>query len=362
MLRAKAFLALLLIVCTLLPACQQQQQKQLSGELISEDMMVPEKPTYTTYTVEKQSLSNFMSSTAYIDFLETDLSWNEANTYYKQICVKTGDFVSKGDWLMIFRSEKSQLEIDALKLEMEQLKMEIAEAVNKKLLAIEEAKKEALQLSGRQLEIAQLEIQKKQIDYDKYDYEKGLELKELQDELDELLQIQDGNYGLVAPFDGMIASVVNADLDTKVPTSKVLVTMRSMEEYYMTTQYDSKYRYNMEISMDINGSTYTGTIVTCPNILPSTVSDNTVYIDVNATLDTSRLGRRASFLAYYERMQDVPVVEGTFISLDDNGHYVNVLENGKVHKRYITLGPSNRKSYWVLAGVSEGQVLVKTKG
>lgn len=361
MLRAKAFLALLLIVCTLLPACQQQQQKQLSGELISEDMMVPDEPTYTTYTVEKQSLSNFMSATAHIDFLETDLSWNEANTYYKQICVKAGDFVSKGDLLMIFRSEKSQLEIDALKLEMEQLKMEIAEAVNKKLLAIEEAKKEALQLSGRQLEIAQLEIQKKQIDYDKYDYEKGLQLKKLQDELD-ALQVQDGNYGLAAPMDGMISFVVNADLDTKVPTSKVLVTMRSMEEYYMTTPYDSKYRYNMEISMDIAGGTYNGTIVTCPNILPSTVSDNTVYIAVNATLDISRLSRRASFLAYYERMQDVPVVEGTFIGNDDNGHYVNVLEDGKVHKRYITLGPSNRKSYWVLSGVSEGQVLVKTKG
>ena len=362
MCKAKVWIALLLICCmTVLPACSQTVVTEKKDSLIAPELIVPEKPKYTTKTVIADTLSSFLSEKAYMRASELELSWSDANSYYQKVWVTKGQAVKKGDWLITFSKQRSQAETDALKLELDQLQRDVAEEKQRQQYAIEDATTAAVDLSGREKTIAQLEIKKLQISYEQYTYEKDLEIKELKDRL----AAAEGTgelYGLQAPFDGTISYIIAAQIGAKAKTATKLVTVRSSEEPQLWANYQTGLRYNLELVLDVAGKAYDAKIVSSPNILPASASSNQVIIAMETKIEMNPSTFRSTYMIYHERLHEVPVVDGTFVFSDEGGNFVRILKNDEVHKRYVILGPSNRKAYWILEGVSVGDVLVKTKG
>ena len=359
--KAKVLIVLLLICCmTVLPACSQTVVTEKKDSLIAPELIVPEKPKYTKTNIIDESISSFLSDNAYIRAPELELSWDDANSYYQKVWVTKGQSVKKGDWLITFTKQRSQAETDALKLELDQLKRDVAEEKQRQEYAIEDATTAAEILTGREKTIAQLEIKKLQIVYERYVYETGLEIEDLEKQL----ATAEGTgelYGLQAPFDGTVSYIIAAQVGSKAKTATKLVTVRSSEDPQLWANYQTGLRYNLELVLDVAGKAYDAKIVSSPNILPASVSSSQVIIEMETKIEMNPSTFRSTYMIYHERLQEVPVVEGSYVFSDEGGSFVRILKDDEVHKRYVILGPSNRKSYWILEGVSAGDVLVKTK-
>jgi len=51
-------------------------------------------------------------------------------------------------------------------------------------------------------------------------------------------------------------------------------------------------------------------------------------------------------------------VNRDFINFEETKRFVYILDGDVIRKRYITVGLTNRKAYWILDGLDEGQTLV----
>ena len=67
---------------------------------------------------------------------------------------------------------------------------------------------------------------------------------------------------------------------------------------------------------------------------------------------------KMEFSAKYQELNDVLLVNKEAVRKEDGKTYVYILENGTVHKRFVTVGLSGKTHAWILDGLKEGQSVV----
>ena len=356
MFRLKAMTALLLALCMFLPGCGQQEQ---DDSIISEELIVPEKAEYETTEVSVGSLSSFSTTRGQVEYTKSrKLSWDIPNCVVGTVFVSKGANVKQGDPLVSFIGKENGTALESRRLALSQREMEVAEMKNSKLAAIDDARLAAQELSSYERTVADQKILKLQIDYEQYLYETGIELAELREELAELEYTSEERI-LTAPFDGEVEFLVDLVTGNSVTAGKYLIELFSYEEFIVTIN-DASIRYNMEVSVDMIGGSYSGRVITAGNILPSSVSDSTVRVKVDGELAGKRITGRVACTVYPARVQGVLQVNEDFINFEETQRYVNILDGDVIRKRYITVGLTNRKAYWIIDGLEEGQILVKS--
>jgi len=355
MFRLKAWIAVVLIVCLILPACGRQEQ---TDSLISEELIVPEKTEYKTFTVTRGSLFNFTTGRASLEYLNSrELTWEVANSFFGQTLVEDGAAVKRGDVLMTFYSQVNQMELDAQRLQLIQRKQEVYDAKTAKRAAINEVKEAAKELTSYERKIADLEVEILQLDYDKYVYETDIEIAEKEAEIADMEKSMEAKE-LVAPFDGRVEILSNMVAGQQVDTSKKLIKLYSFENYFIVAGDEQDLRYNMEVFVDIGGDqTCSGRVITAENVLPSGLSSK-VRIVLDEYIEATNISKRPMLTAYPERIGDVVQIDSDYIVFDGTKRFVYILDGDVVRKRYIAVGMTNRKAYWVLNGLSEGQTII----
>jgi len=354
MFKAKAWIALLMAVCMILPGCGEQEQ---NDSIISEELIVPEQMEYETTEVSYGSMFNFSTGRGQVEYTHSrKLSWDIANCVIGTVFVSKGANVKQGDPLVSFVGRENTTALESRKLALSQREMEVAETKNNKLAAIDEATLSAQELTSYERIVADQEILKLQIDYEQYVYETGIELSKLRSELAELEYAAEERV-LTAPFDGQVEFLTDLVSGSAVTAGKDLIELFSYEEFIILVD-DSSIRYNMEVSIDMMGGTYEGRVISAGNILPSSVSDNKVRIKLEGEATNSRITGRVAYTVYPSRVQDVLQVNRDFINFEETKRFVYILDGDVIRKRYITVGLTNRKAYWILDGLDEGQTLV----
>ena len=361
---------LLLLTCLLLSGCgRQPQETGQENQLLDEGLQVPQEANYNTTEVFVGSYEKTVQGTAgrgaSIEFVtKEDLVWETKNARFQEILVREGDYVREGDVLAVFDLEADTVALKELELELTRAREELARGRQDYEDAIAEAL-EATKEEGMILErlrIAELKVEKQRIAYEKYVYQAEKNIAVLEEDLAELREEIEVNT-LTAPFDGVISWVISYSKGDKVTAGAKLISMYSPNEFYLkTTDHVGTLGYKKTITMEAGNKndrkTYEGQVISSPEILPGTVKQNFILIQLEEGVRLDQLTGTVNYKARAEEMQDILLVKKNAISSENGKSYVYLLEDDIVKKRYVLTGIGNSDYTWILSGLEAGQKLI----
>lgn len=351
----------ILAASVLLLACSEKEQTQ---PLMQESLMTTDEVNYYTVQVKRGDYETVVNGAASIVYLlERELYLEKDNARYDEIFVKTGQQVKEGDILMSFEIEESKAQLESLKLQLQRKKEDTDKDSIEMLENINFHVKQTEELKDEKLQIANLEIDKLQASYEQFLYQAELEMKNLEEAITELEEEQSDNV-LRAPFDGVIDSVSTFTKGDKVVPGQVLITMHSTDKLLLeTTNTANKLRYNMPVTIEVsnrqNVRTFTGKVVTAPNILPLEISQDIMFIELDEAVTEEDLKGTVKYSATLEKVQDALVVNKEAVNAEDGSNYVYILEDNALKKRFVKVYSSTHSdTVWILDGLSEGQTVI----
>ncbi len=365
------------ILCTGLGLCFAgcgKTEEEEKGQF-AQAILVPEQANYDTILAEQADFLLTSQGTASLEFpKETKLSWDKAGSIVKETLVEQGQEVKAGDVLMTFHIEADEIAMEELALKLQRKREDYIRKKDEKEMQLQEAREETEEITNEHsYRIAVLNVEKQQIAYEQYVYETEKALAELEEQLAEQQEFLEENQ-LVAPFDGVISSVYYFEEGTPIEVGEELLSMFATDTLVVRAYgSEDELRYNMDVTLEgtgfLGGRTYHGKVVSAPNILPSTVEQGYAVIEIEEDVDVSaflrggRPGRFSfsfdlDFNANLQEIHNILLVDKEAVQKEERKNYVYVLEDGVVHKRYVTVGLSSKEAVWILDGLTEGQELI----
>lgn len=350
------FLAVLL----LLGGCKDSKEEQT---LYSADLAAPGQANYEAMQAAEGEYVKSATGDASLYYPTTaELFWEKDNARFREVLVKKGQEVKKGDVLIAFDVEVSNADMQELSLNLTRT-IEAAETgKSERLSAINEAKRAAEGLNGHELEIALLKAEKLQAEYEEFVYQSEFQAAQYRERIAQLESEMENN-ALIAPFDGVIDNVESYNIGDQVEANQVLVRMHATDKYYLSVKDTAgNLRYNMEVTIEAgkkdNTKTYDGKVVTAYNALPASVPEGHSLIKLYDDVAAENLEGNLKYQCDVEKLQKVLLVNRSVVSSEDKKSYVYVLDDDMIQKRYIVQGLRNVDTIWVLDGLSEGQNVI----
>ena len=294
--------------------------------------------------------------------MQGERRWTEGSVRFDEFYVTSGTEVSKGDVLARFTTEENQVALEEKQLALERAQRDFTLGKQQRQDQIKQAEAALNGLSSYEARIQALNIQKLQSQYDQYVYQTEYSLAAQQEEIQKL-QSQISETVLVAPFDGIVDSVVSFNQGDKVDPSQVLVTMYASDRLLISAEdAEGAYRYNMPVTVQIGNNdeveTYTGRVISASNILPAALKQGQALIELDGKLDPALAKRKVAVTGNDVDLHNVLLVNRSAIKKDESRRYVYVLDGETVKKRYVVEGENNMSTTWILDGLTEGQTLI----
>lgn len=339
------------------------------AELVSEELIVPEEANYTTVTVEKGEYTYERMTSGTLGYLiSANLTWDKENCRYQEVLVKEGDTVAEGDVLMRFTTEESQVNLEEEKLNLTHLQQEYATNSSDKQKEIETARSALSSLSLYDYQIAKLRLNQQQASYQQYCCDMEYQIAQQKARIADLQEEMDRQC-ITAPYDGVIESVASYTLGNKVPTDTVLLSMYSTDKIAVYAENtNNAFLYNQKVTITAGSKTspsvYEGRVVAASNILPPEARSEYMVVQIQGEKpeDLSALIQSISISGNTEDVRDVLVANKNAFVLEEGKYYVQLLEDGAIKKRFVTLGCGNNSGngsiVWILDGLEEGDELV----
>lgn len=390
---------LCLTVCSL-TACSGQEEKAevllyeansdetASGSAVSGSFVTVGEDEIKTATVRKMTYKEEFADMAEIKYLDTDSFYIfEEDAVLDAIKVKPDQKVKKGDVLAVYHVETSKTSLQKQKLLIDQARADYEMGLSELKRTLSGMKEELGRLKSRsEKKMKQLEIRKMQKQIDAY--KKGeKEVTDQEKEYAKLLQMQKGT-NLVAKKSGVITDTAISSVGEDIDSSVKIIEMRSNDDWVLkVSDPDSKLRYNMEVSVRFGKSVddyreeVKGKVITTGNLAGSDGSGDEmggdmmweegedggggaeVYIEIRDK-DKKKYDFEhqnvyvyaVSFSIENALVTDADAVYSESVDIS-NRLYVLLLENGKMHKRFIVSNYSTEEEVVIDQGVSEGQTL-----
>lgn len=350
-----------LLAALLLGGCAQKEQAP-EQEFLSTPLTPPAQAKYKTTTVTVGGYSTTGSSTASVIYpVEQALYWEGGSARYRETLVKKGQTVTAGEVLMVFDIESSESKMASLQLQLKRTKEDFKAGKEKRAAAIAAAKKQAQSLDSYDLQIALFNIEKLQAQYEEYVYETQQKIAATEAEI-AAIEEEIANNTLVAPFDGVIDSVINTPAGDAVPTNKALVTMHSTEYFLLQVKNGSALRYNLPVTIEYgkgnNKKYFDGKVVSAPNVLPASQKQSYALIQLTESTGSTTLKGSVKYTVINEVMEQILVADKSAIHNEDGEFFVYVLDGDTIHKRYVVIHRAKADVVWIQDGLSEGDLLI----
>lgn len=365
--------------CVLLTACG--KQKQASEVLLYKGTAETEKETaYEEVTVKKDTYEETVSGTGEIFYTtENTVSIYDDNAYLVKMCVKNRQKVKKGDVLAYYRIRSSKASLQKKKLLLDQAKSRYEAQLKSKESELLAKEKSIDSLTGKsEKKIARIELERLRSEY-KSLVQSGKDVRKQEKEYKTLLKKQKKAI-LKSPYSGTVVDATSvAEWDDTVVTGEKLMTIRDESDFLLQVKTDKGgFRYNMTVNIAL-GSTaenikyrLKGRVISTDNLYNSSVS-----VDDEAGVTTLVKVKKQDMTKYPFRKNNIYVTGVTLrienaLMVEKRAVYeetqennvklfVYLLENGKLHKRYIVSNYKQDKYYLVNQGLEEGQVLAVIK-
>ena len=173
-----------------------------------------------------------------------------------------------------------------------------------------------------------------------------------------------GKAGVNALYDGIVTESFIAD-GSVVQKGAPLFTVESSDEMKVDagiSKYDiGKLEKGQLCEIDIAGNKYTGSIYEIKRFAEAKDSDKakvTVSVKIDNPDDRVYIGLEADVTIHTNEKTGVLTIPSEGCYADDDGDYCYTIENGKVAKRYITIGADSGERTEVTGGLENGAVII----
>ncbi len=318
-------LAASLAGCGLFPT----EEDQLEPPLVK-----PQSVTYTTVPVERGDVIVKRSgSGSFVSISQYNLSFEERGGFLKEIYVRPGDTVEKGQLI-------AELDTDSLlkSIQIQKLNVERAQINYDSVKKSPSYTKEDKRLYEIELEIQQIN------------------LSSLYEELDK--------SRIYAPIDGVINYLSTATRGEWVGTRSTVATVVDPTKVYFAYSSNefNDFKLGLEVVVTIKKQEYTGRVIMTPADAPkdgSTITQSAVLFDIDGLPDDVTIGTSASFELITARSDDCIVVAKNLVTKSSGDYYVYVLVDGVKTERQIEVGLVGNTVYEVVNGLEEGELLIQ---
>ncbi len=378
MLKVK-WIGILCMTAALLTACG-SEKSQGTGEVLlyeGEDAAsgsAVSEEEYETTKVRQETYKEEYYDTADLEYTDTETIYiDDEDAVLDAVKVKKDQKVKKGDVLAVYHVETSKTKLQKEKVLVQQARANYESGLSNLQNALSQAQKEVETIkNAAEKKIKNLEIKKQKEEL--VNYKKGE--KDVIDQEKNYAQLvrRQNKTNLVAKKSGVVTATGKEYVGDEIDASKKIVEMRSNNKWVLKVKDpESKLRYNMDVSVRLgkNMKDYKyevkGKVITAADITgvgeTDEAGDNIVYVEVSKA-DKARYDFEKNNIYVYAvsfAVKDALVVDAEAVNQESveyaNKLYVNVLENGKIHKRYIVSNYNTETEYLVEQGVSAGQTL-----
>lgn len=380
--------ALLFALCFLLCSCGEQAEKS-EVMLYKGDDASKQEEKFKTTKVKKGVYEEKISAVGKLYYTDENVvTIDEEDVYLDKICVKGGQKVKKGDVIAIYHIETSKASLRKKKLLMEQARTEYDSNVKSKQSEVL-AKEKSIQSLTKESEkrIARIELKQMKSEYRQL-LKSGADIRKQEKDYAELVRKQK-KTNLKSKYSGTVVSPKGAaEFEGESASGEELMKIRNEDKFLVSVE-DEKggLRYNMTVDIGLGTSSeeiqhrIKGKVISTSNLLDSGGGEE--ESDDSGSEGESGGGtrlikisksdmRKYNFKKYNLFVTGVTLqIENSLIvdaeavneetEKDDVKRYVLLVENGKLHKRYITSNYQQEKYYLVNQGVEEGQTLAIIK-
>lgn len=306
-------------------------------EVLAPPIREPEKVTYDTMDVKKGSIERTIKGSGnFISIEQKDLFFKFKGGRLKDIYVKTGDVVKKGDLI-------AELDTDNL---VNEIKLQTI-ALKKAELMYEKIKTDIdIQGGGDKFALKQTE----------------LDVEAAQLKLDNL-QLELEKSKLVSPIDGEVVYINKIEQGEYINAYDSIVRIADPSRLQLEYSGDkiSEFSLGMKVDVAIDKENYTGEVVMTPANLPLNANGDmkkVIRIKVDKLPDTVELGDYANITLVLERKDNVIVLPRNIINNFSGRKFVHVLENELRVERDLEVGIQTATEVEVVKGLKEGEKVI----
>ena len=343
-----------------LMGCGKEQEQPMVQE---EVLLTSEEANYKTVQTKMGDYhKESTGSGSIIYLLHSTLYWEYSEVCFTECLVKEGQKVKQGDELMRFESEENRLQLETLRIQLERIRESFEETNAKMLEELQTAKEKAKELKNEELTIAELKIEKQQAKYEQFVYEHERDVRRIEEQIAEVKEEAKADV-LLAPYDGVVEDVAKLHEGDRVSGGRWLVKMYSTDRMLIKADKAAdKLRYNMDVVIETGKNetlkSYQGKVIAAPNVLPTSVSQDLVLIELDQDITEEQLTGSIRYRGISEEVQDILMVERKAIQYESGKEYVYVLEGDMIRKRYVETALNSSEGVWILDGLEEGQTLI----
>jgi macrolide-specific efflux system membrane fusion protein len=296
-------------------------------------LIEPPKIEYKTLEVLKGNISKELSGKgAIIPTNKYNLYFEKGGGCLKELLVKSGDNVKKGQILAILDTEDLEYEILGQVLKVQKVQTILNDLIQKKATKID------IDKASLDVKIEELGLQKLKNSMDK--------------------------SKLVSSVSGVVNYCTSANIGDLIGAYELMYTVVSSTEYIVEYENEdvSSYKIGMNARIIYNKISYPAKVVTVQHELDKEDKFHKhpyVTIKFLKEPDKISLGDFTEFRIELESKENVLLLSKRGINTSGDYSYVQILENGQVQERVIEIGIITETEVEVVKGLKEGDKVIE---
>lgn len=302
-------------------------------EVLAPPLVEPPEITYETQEVKRGVIEKKISASGtFVSIEQANMFFKHRGGRLKDIHVKVGDYVEKGQVIA---------ELDSSDLE-------------------NQIKQQEIQLKKAQTRLSQVKAHSG----DKYEQRMAQYDVELAKLTLDNLKRQLNECKLTADISGNVVYVdLNVSIGDYVDAYQTLIRVADPNKLQLqvTGPDTSSFSLGMEADVTIKKQTYSGKVVMTPADVPLDVPEeqrDIVRIEVDDLPEDVKLGESAQVSLILDKREDVIVIPRNLVRNYMGRKYVLVLEDGLKKERDVEVGLETATEAEIMKGLEEGELLI----
>ncbi|MDR1559011.1 MAG: biotin/lipoyl-binding protein [Clostridiales bacterium] len=330
--------------------------------LMDASMVNVSLPNYTLVNPEIKDLITTASAKGSLEFpVRTSLSFEKSGRLEK-LYVSDGTAVKAGDPLaeLSYDQEEVLMNIDITNIEIEQEKrnFEADEADYQKNVSVLTASRDR-ELDLRLKDILDMRIERAERSRQKAAAEHEAALTALNETLTGY-EAMTAPAQMLAPSDGFIFMAARKSEGDMLEAEEVLMEICDTTDFYISFSGDAgSFCMNMPITAELGGDVFNGVIVSSPPAASSDGGREFLVKMYDAVPNIAgALNQEFQITGQQREITGALTIPQRALENEDGKHFVNILEDGVVKKRYIVIGASGSEDVQILDGLNESDQVI----